>query len=578
MDRSLRFVRMLRASSACALLLAACGPGTSGTDAAVDSGDVTRVDGARPDTSAMDVIGTDVTTTDDASADGSTGACEAFGHFPAATNTFTIPHPTDGDGAYFPDVQTAFASVDWSTLDRLYIPAGRYAFINLGNLPRRTADRPLIITNLGGQVHIEPPAGSSQGYIWAINGGSNWILTGRYDETSHTGDAAFPGHRCGDYSNTRGRYGFLSDDHFISGGHMGLGVGDASDFEIEFVEVTRAGFAGVRILNRPATDGSIREMANVRFHDNYVHDTKSEGLYFGWTGTPPSALLRHLQVWNNRIIRTGTETAQLQNLGEGSEVHHNVFAFGAIDWRAAFAAFQDNASQTQVRQGTISFHHNVIMGGAASLVNYFAGPETGDTGLDVTYADNYFADTLSLGIYLGGTAPAGSRFAFARNVFRGLDFGYNSLDPAATDPAVVLRVGGMIAGDVPFDANTWEGSRRIAGGITGGTGTSGRVMATNNTNAAVPAIEFVNNGLPPGTPTRRLEMWASHATLAGGMPAVTYDVGSFVMDDGELYECIAMNTDQQPATHPQSWRHLPQPVDDFRTVSGSPYAALGLMH
>jgi hypothetical protein len=502
--------------------------------------------------------------------------CEALGHFGAPTTTFTLPHAMDGAGAYYPNVQTSFPSVDWNNLDRLYIPAGHYAFINLGNLPERTAAHPLVITNSGGQVVIEPPAGSSQGYIWAINGGSHWILTGRFDSASGTGDANFPGHRCGDYSNTRGRYGFLSDDHYLSGGHMGLGIGGASDFEVEFVEVTRAGFAGVRMLNRPDSSGALRPMANVRFHDNYVHDTKSEGLYFGWTGAPPSALLSHLEVFDNRIIRTGTETAQLQNLGDGSEVHHNVFAFGAIDWRAAFQQYQDNASQTQVRQGTIRLHHNIIMGGAASLVNYFAGPETGDTGLDVTYADNYFADTLSLGIYLGGTAPSGARFGFERNWFRGLEFGYDEVYAGATDPGVIIRVGGMIAGSVPFANNTWEGSRRITDGLTGGTGNSGRVMATGNTNGAVERVAFVNDGLPAGTPTRRLEMWEAQATLAAGMPAVTYEVGTFVMDDAELYECIARNSGQQPAMHPESWRHLPLPVDDFRLAPGSPYAAAGL--
>ena len=91
-------------------------------------------------------------------------------------------------------------------------------------------------------------------------------------------------------------------------------------------------------------------------------------------GDPPSVRLNGLQVYNNRVLRTGTETAQLQNLGDGTQVHHNVFAFGAIDWRAAFSGYQDNGSQTSVRAGTISFHHNVIMGGAQSLVKESLAP------------------------------------------------------------------------------------------------------------------------------------------------------------------------------------------------------------
>lgn len=35
------------------------------------------------------------------------------------------------------------------TLDRLYLPAGQWKNIYLGNLPVRTAERPLVITNKG---------------------------------------------------------------------------------------------------------------------------------------------------------------------------------------------------------------------------------------------------------------------------------------------------------------------------------------------------------------------------------------------------------------------------------------------
>src|SRR6185312_14689889 len=160
---------------------------------------------------------------------------------------------------------------------------------------------PLVITNKGGQVRVGPNIGGN--FIWSMGGGSNWILTGRYDADSGTGDAAFPGHRCGDYANSRDKYGFISDDAFDHSApytHMGLAIGGgATDFEIEFVEVTRSGFAGIRLLHA-LPDGKAdpsKPMANVRVHDTYVHDVDSEGFYFGWTGEPPSYLFENLQIY-----------------------------------------------------------------------------------------------------------------------------------------------------------------------------------------------------------------------------------------------------------------------------------------
>src|SRR5262249_24031246 len=141
---------------------------------------------------------------------GGGSSCEPFGHFPAPEITFTLP--ASGESIYYLDVQASFPDVDWSKLDRLFIPAGSYKHMTLGNLPDRDAARPLVITNKGGQVKVGPDIGGN--YIWSITGGSNWILTGRYDPDAQTGDVGFQGHRCGAYAASRGHYGFHSDDAF----------------------------------------------------------------------------------------------------------------------------------------------------------------------------------------------------------------------------------------------------------------------------------------------------------------------------------------------------------------------------
>ncbi|RKG80353.1 carbohydrate-binding protein [Corallococcus terminator] len=513
---------------------------------------------------------------DGGTSDGGTSECEAFGRFGAPGTTFTLPGPGPTGELYIPDVQARFPSVDWSTLDRLYIPAGRYTLINLGNLPDRSASRPLVITNAGGQVVIRPEPGSTQGYIWSVSGGSHWVLTGRYDPDSGTGDANFPGHRCGAYATSRGRYGILSDDIFLNGGHMGLGIGGARAFELEYLELTRAGFAGLRINRSAGSDGKVPPLDDILLHDLYIHDTASEAIYFGSTQGAPTPLGSNLKVYNNRLVRTGTESLQIQNLGDGTEVHHNVFAFGALDWRAAFQRYQDNNSQAQVRGGHIRFHHNVFVGGAGALLNFFAQAETGDLPLNVEFADNYFADTLSLGVYLGGTAGAGSTFLWERNAFRGLDFGYASVYPDTTDPGVVFGKAATLTSPLTFKDNQWEGGRKLIAGLTGGSGTVGPVTATGNVNGAVSVLNFVDTGLPAGTTSRQLEMWTDRATLAPNSPEVTYAAGALVMHDGQLYRARAQNTNKPPPQNASVWELLSLPVDDLRTTPGTAWAERGV--
>ena len=503
-------------------------------------------------------------------------SCEAFGHYGVPTKTFTLPSGTATIS--YPDIQASFPDVDWANLERLYVPGGKYKTFQIGNLPIRDPAKPLVITNLGGQVAVGPNLGGN--FIWSMSGGSNWILTGRYDPDSKTGDAAFPGHRCGAYADSRSKYGFISDDAFDHSGpytHMGMAIGGgATDFELEYLEVTRSGFAGIRLLNalgNGAADPS-KPMANVRVHDNYVHDIESEGFYFGWTGAPPSYLFANLQIYNNRILRTGSETLQIQDLGPGTHVHHNVFAFGALHWLDNFGPYQDGCLQVLTRQGTIELDHNIAMGGAGTFLSFFSSPETGDGARNVTFHDNYFADTRSLGVYLNGGAAAGSSFAFTKNYFRGLDFSYTTVNPAATDPGIVFGINNGYDAPVTFDGNKFEGGRKLTYAIALN-GTSGSVTAMNNVNAAVTPVGFVASGYPAG-PTSKLTIWGSTATLAPGTPAITYAVGDLVMYNAELYRAKTANTNMAPADNAAAWEKLPLPTDDVRVSPSSPYAAMGV--
>jgi hypothetical protein len=504
--------------------------------------------------------------------DGVVSSCDPPGRFGVPEHTFMLP-PSSATGFSYDDVQAAFPDVDWMTLDRLYVPAGQWTNILVGNLPTRTAARPLVITNQGGQVVVGfNPQGN---YIWSFNGGAHWILTGRYDADSQTGDAAFPGHACGNYPDSRSHYGIVSDDDYAFSApylHMGISVGGgATDFEIEYVEVTRSGFAGIRLLNDPAKD---LPMSNVRVHDTYIHDTAGEGFYFGWTGAPPSNKLAGLQIYNNRILRAGNEVLQIQDLGEGSRVHHNTFISGGLHWLDnGLGRYQDSNSQVLVREGTIEIDHNVFIDGAGTLLSFFSSPQAGDGDRHVTIHDNYFSDAISLGMYLNGTSAAGSSFAFERNVFRNFDFAYTPVDPSATDPDVIAGKSDTFLAPVTFTANTWIGTARIVSGIAGGDGTDGNLTLTGNVQEDTGAIELQDG--PWSTAGHHLTSWVGTATVPEPDLSVTFHAGDVVTYGAEptLYRATADTTAMPPGT---GWTPIATPSDDVRVTAGTAYDGYGV--
>jgi len=564
----------------CAVVLSgACADDGSGAagETATGSSETSVTSGGPGDGSADDGVDDGVGTADTSGGaqdtTGDTGEpprteCDPFGRFGTPSTSFVLP-TQERTGIYYPDVQESFPEVDWADVDRLYIPAGQYTSMSLGNLPDRSADDPLVITNMGGQVRIGPnlPDGN---YLWTMSGGSNWVLTGRWDPQSQTGDEAAPGHRCGEYGQARGNYGFWSDDAYAAREylHMGLSVSGASAFEIEFLEIERSGFAGIRLLN-PWSDGEL-PMADVSVHDTYVHDTDGEGIYFGWTGGPPGNLIAGLQVFNNRFVRTGNEALQIQDIGPDSEIHHNVMAFSALHWRDnGLGAFQDGNAQIAIREGAVSIHHNLFIGAAGSLVSFWSQPQDGDGERMVQFADNVIADVRNLGVYFGGTAGPDSSFEFTGNFLRGIEFTYDALDPGAVAPTTVFRLGAEVNGVVTFSGNHWEDDLDLVGG-------GGDVTEADNVQGPVEPVEFVDSGYPDGADVLRLEAWTAESTLAPGSPPRDYVEDDLVMYDAVLYRCIAANTDQPPPDYPQSWEALPTPVDDLRIVEESPYAGYGI--
>jgi hypothetical protein len=501
----------------------------------------------------------------------STNGGSGPGRWGEPQSTFTLPAPSPGTGTpalNHPELTKEFTTVDWSTLDRLYIPAGAYRSILLGGLPARSADRPLVITNLGGQVKV---GGAAANYVFVIRGGKNWVLTGRHDPTAKTGDASYRGHAEGEFANSQGTYGIVVDDAFSRTGLSGLAIGGgASDFELDMLEVTRVEFAG--LLVKTDDDGSAT-MRNVHVHDLYVHDVGSEGIYLGSTQAQPQHAFEALQIYDNRILRTGTEALQVGQLGSGCEVHHNVLGPAAVRWRSAFQKWQDGNVQYGQRYGSSSFHHNVVIGTGDLFVELFPTRVEGDPraqGATVSFADNYFADTSSSGAYTHAI-DTGVTIRFERNVWRGFRFNYDEVYPDAAAPVQVFGVGSNSPDPHVLKDNVVEGPYPFIAWLFPS------VEAEGNTSAAVAQVRFREfMGAYLDADYRRLEWWTARATLSPDQRAVVYPAGAHVLQGGTLYEALSENQEKEPAANPDAWRALPPPADDVRLAPDSPHAGLGI--
>jgi hypothetical protein len=503
--------------------------------------------------------------------EGNSAGAGEDGRFGVPETTFTLPIPNASEGLpalYHPDLAADFPEVDFSTLDRLYIQGARYRSVLLGGLPQRSAERPLVITNLNGQVEV---GGEAANYVFVLQGGSNFVLTGRYDAVSQTGDAAFPGHAGGAYAHSQGTYGFLIDDEFSKEGLSGLAVGSgATDFELEYLEVTRAEFAGIIVKT---DDDGAATMRNVRLHDLYVHDVGSEGLYLGSTQAQPQHAFEGLRIHDNRFLRTGTEALQVGQLGSDCEIHNNVLGPGAVRWRSAFARYQDGNVQYGQRYGSSSFHHNVVVGTGDLFVELFPTPVDGDPRAasdSVVFEDNYFADTSSSGVYTHAD-ETGVTIRFERNVFRGFTFNYAEVYPDATEPVQVFGVGSNSPNPHVLRDNTVDGPYPFI------QWTFDSVTLENNVEGSIPRVVFRDfMGAELDENYRGLEWWTATATLSPDQRAVVYPAGAFVVHRGTIYRALGENDGLAPDEHPEAWEALPPPADDVRLSDDSPHQGLGL--
>ncbi|SFU74898.1 Por secretion system C-terminal sorting domain-containing protein [Pustulibacterium marinum] len=166
------------------------------------------------------------------------------------------------------DLDSATINVIWGSEieagSKICVPAGVYAAIRFYDLIGTPENR-ITIVNCGGQVEFSAPSYSAI----SLQRSSNVVLTG-------TGDSSID-------------YGFKIS--YTNSGAAGLYLENfTTDVEIDHVEITNTGFAGIMgktdpVCSKPETWRSAGfVMKNINIHDNYIHDVGGEGIYLGFTG------------------------------------------------------------------------------------------------------------------------------------------------------------------------------------------------------------------------------------------------------------------------------------------------------
>jgi hypothetical protein len=205
--------------------------------------------------------------------------------------------------------------------DVVCLEAGVHEYLLFKNI-EGTPDNPVLITNVDGQVIIN----TNHNFGISIRQSHNVILSGK-------GDANF-------------EYGF--DIQRVDNG-SGVGISNFStDVEIEGLEISNTAFAGIVSKTDPTCNENgvpypTRNdftQRNIIIHDNYIHDTGGEGMYIGssffrgyeitcdgeeYTVLPH--VNEHVDIYNNKVERTGWDGIQVSSAIFDCQIHDNLVLY-----------------------------------------------------------------------------------------------------------------------------------------------------------------------------------------------------------------------------------------------------------
>jgi hypothetical protein len=204
----------------------------------------------------------------------------------------------------------------------------------------------------------------------------------------------------------------------ILAGQQGMQLEKLStNFEIDHLEISNSGFAGIMAKTDPTCDNTtIRGnfvMRDVSFHDNYIHHTGGEGFYVGHTfylkgvstscGTRYPHTLEGVKIYNNVVKYSGWEAIQVGSSPKGVEVYNNrIENYGVKN-----VQYQNNG--VQFGEGSpAKFYGNYIANGPGTGVIIIGNGE------NFAY-NNIIVNAGQDGIFCDERTSTGAGFKFINN-------------------------------------------------------------------------------------------------------------------------------------------------------------------
>jgi len=128
----------------------------------------------------------------------------------------------------------------------------------------------------------------------------------------------------------------------------------STDIEISNIKIVSAGFAGIMAKtnpnkNNPNTWRENYVLNNLKIHDNFISNTKGEGMYIGYytygkvNGVKPHSV-KNLQIYNNIVEYTKWDGIQVSCADENTKIYNNhIKFFGLVNKFAQNAGMSINA-------------------------------------------------------------------------------------------------------------------------------------------------------------------------------------------------------------------------------------------
>ncbi len=215
-----------------------------------------------------------------------------------------------------------------------------------------TSEKPVLITNCNGQAVVDLP-----GRAYAIS-----TSNCQYFRITGAGDPSV-------------KYG-ISISNVSS---KGLDLNNlSSNFEIDRLEISKIGFAGIMAKTDPTCDdATIRgnfTMRDVSIHHNYVHDTDGEGFYIGNSfyangrkldcGVRLPHDIVDVKVYSNIFRNTGWEALQIGCAIQGAEIFNNdIENYGMANKKG-----QRNGIQIGEGTGGLCYNNRIVNGNGNGLI------------------------------------------------------------------------------------------------------------------------------------------------------------------------------------------------------------------